>query len=85
MRNQFLLQQDPAHLEAMIKTNVHPYVYITKYALLHFKQKASEHSHKNAISYVSSTNAWTDSTYFATYAGTKTHNWVLSRLVRRYI
>ena len=33
MKNQNLLQTDPALLEAMIKTNVHPYVYLTKYAL----------------------------------------------------
>ena len=36
MRNNKLLDTSPAKLELMIKTNVHPYVYMTKYALLHF-------------------------------------------------
>ena len=64
MRNQYLFQTDPAHIEAMIKTNVHPYVYMTKYALQHFSQRASEHSHKNAITFVSSTAAWVDLPFF---------------------
>jgi len=36
MKNQKFLETDPALIEAMIKTNVHPYVYMTKYALQHF-------------------------------------------------
>ena len=33
MKNKLLLKIDPALLESMIKTNVHPYVYMSKYAL----------------------------------------------------
>ena len=69
----------------MIKTNVHPYVYMTKYALKHFAEHANGHSHLNAITYVSSTAAWVDLQYFGPYAGTKTHNLVLSKLVRSYM
>ena len=36
MKNKMFLETDPALLEDMIKTNVHPYVLMTKYALLHF-------------------------------------------------
>ena len=36
MRNQLLFQQDPAQIEEKIKTDVHPYVYMTRYALQHF-------------------------------------------------
>ena len=33
MWNKPFLQQAPSDLEGMIKTNVHPYTYMTKYAL----------------------------------------------------
>jgi len=85
MRNQLLLQSDPAALEAMIKTNVHPYVYMTKYALKHFDEQASAHRNLNALVYVSSTAAWVSLTYFSMYAGTKMHNWKLASLVRSYV
>ena len=33
MKNKHLLKLDPALIESTIKTNVHPYVYMSKYAL----------------------------------------------------
>ena len=67
----------------MIRTNVHPYVYMTKYALKHFKEHANEHNHLNAMTYTSSTAAWMPAgKFFGPYCGTKTHNVVLSNLVR---
>ena len=33
MKNRIFFDQDPQLLEDMIKTNVHPYVYMTKYAI----------------------------------------------------
>lgn len=81
MKNKLLLDQDPAKLEAMIKTNVHPYVYMSKYAILHFRANMSQHSNKNALLYTSSCSAfwWMPNT--AVYAGTKAHNYYLGALV----
>ena len=72
-------------LELMTKTNVHPYIYMTKYALRHFIEHAGEHNHRTALTYVSSTAAWMDGKFFGPYCGTKTHNLVLANLVRNYI
>ena len=66
----------------MIKTNVHPYVYMTKYALKHFSENAASHQHQNALLYTSSTAAMIDFPMFGTYAGTKTHNFALANMVR---
>lgn len=68
----------------MIKTNVHPYVYMTKYALQHFSQNAATHQHKIALLYTSSTAAMIDFPLFSTYCGTKTHNVVFANLIRKY-
>lgn len=38
-----------AKIEALIKTNVHPYVLLAKYATMHFKQHKDEHKHKDAL------------------------------------
>ena len=38
MKNQKLFDLPPDLMETMIKTNVHPYVYMTKYALNHFAE-----------------------------------------------
>lgn len=84
MKNQNLLQTDPALLEAMIKTNVHPYVYLTKYALQHFSQNAASHQHKTALLYTSSTAAQVDFPLMSSYSGTKTHNVVFANLIRKY-
>ena len=65
----------------MLKTNVHPYVYMSKYAMKHFAEKAGEHSHRNALIYVSSLSSMGDLPYFTAYAGTKTHNYITARLV----
>ena len=81
MRNQKFLNQEPADIEAMIKTNVHPYVYMSKYAMKHFAATKDQHKHKNAMIYVSSTAGLVFSPYFGLYSGTKTHNWYLGRLV----
>lgn len=37
------------NINALIKTNVHPYVLLAKYAALHFREKKDSHSHKNAL------------------------------------
>ncbi len=49
-------------MENMIKTNVHPYVYMSKYAMRHFEANKEDHRHKNALIYVSSTAAFIKST-----------------------
>ena len=36
MKNKMFLETDPALLEMQIETNVHPYIYMTKYAVRHF-------------------------------------------------
>ena len=36
-------------IETLIKTNVHPYVLLAKYATMHFKQHKDEHRHKTAL------------------------------------
>lgn len=41
-------------IEASIKTNVHPYVLLSKYAILHFIKHKNEHKHKDALIQVSS-------------------------------
>ena len=83
MKNQKLLQSDPALLERMIKTNVHPYVYMSKYAMQHFASNAADHSHLNALVYVSSVAAFVYGPYYGPYASTKVHNWHLANLVRQ--
>lgn len=45
MKNKFFLKTDPALIESMIKTNVHPYVYMAKYAALHFIANKEKHNH----------------------------------------
>jgi short-subunit dehydrogenase len=82
MKNQRFLHTDPALIEAMIKTNVHPYVFMTKYALKHFQDVAISHQHKNALLYSSSTASMIDFPMFSTYCGTKTHNVALANMVR---
>lgn len=37
------------NIQALIKTNVHPYVLLAKYAALHFRANKDSHSHKNAL------------------------------------
>ena len=78
MKNQALLKTDPAILERMIKTNVHPYVYMTKPALKHFRETRDSHNKVNGMIYVSSSAAFMNSSLFGPYAGTKTHNLVLA-------
>ena len=36
MKNKLFLETDPALLELQIKTNVHPYLFMSKYATKHF-------------------------------------------------
>ena len=69
-------------VEAQIKTNVHPYVYMTKYALQHFEANAALHTHRNLMVYISSLAALSDLTYFSHYAGTKTFGHRLANAVR---
>ena len=78
MRNRFFLKTDPAHLEAMIKTNVHPYIYMAKYATLHFQSNKDKHQHQNAILFTSSMAACCAMANMAVYAGTKMHNLAFS-------
>ena len=81
MKNRLLLEQKPELLEAMIKTNVHPYIYMTKYAMKHFKEHKEGHQHKTALLYTSSlaAEAWLPN--MGVYAGTKMHNASLARMV----
>ena len=81
MKNKLLLKTDPALLEAMIKTNVHPYVYMSKYALQHFSENRDSHSHKNAMLFTSSMAAFVYLPNHATYSGTKTHNYFFGRML----
>ena len=83
MKNKLLLEQDPAKLEAMIKTNVHPYVFMSKYALLHFRSNLEKHDHKNALLYTSSMAAFCWMPNTAVYSGTKAHNFYLGKLVSK--
>ena len=85
MHNQKLLQSDPIGLEAMIRVNVHPYVYMTKYALKHFDDKANEHKKRNAIVYISGMACWFGMPYFGVAAGSKAFSYGLSNLTRKYI
>ena len=85
MKNQKLLQSDPADVAAVIRTNVHPYVYMTKYALKHFKEKRGKHGHKNALIYTSSITAWISFPFFSIYSSTKLHNSILASLSNRYV
>ena len=36
-------------IEDLIRTNVHPYVLLTKYATMHFREHKDSHNHKNAL------------------------------------
>lgn len=67
----------------MIKTNVHPYVYMSKYALKHFEENANLHKNQNLMLYTSSMAATMDMTYFGVYAGTKTFNFAFANLIRK--
>jgi len=82
MKNQKFLQLDPAMIEAMIKTNVHPYVFMTKYALQHFEANSPLHTNRNLMIYVSSMAALVDITYYGPYSGTKTFNHRFANAVR---
>ena len=44
-------------IENLIKTNVHPYVLLAKYATLHFRENKDAHRHKNALIQTSSSIA----------------------------
>ena len=82
MKNNLFLETDPALFEAMIKTNVHPFVYMSKYAVKHFLEKRDVHApHKNAMTFTSSMAAICWMPFTATYSGTKSHNFVLGRLL----
>ena len=65
----------------MIKTNVHPYVYMSKYAMQHFAANSDKHSHKNALLFTSSTACWFTGPNMSVYCGTKTHNWFFARML----
>ena len=80
MKNRYFLKTDPAHIEAMIKTNVHPYVYMAKYATNHFIANAENHNHKNAMLFTSSMAAHVWMPNYGVYAGTKTHNMIFADL-----
>ena len=75
---------DPNDLERMIKTNVHPYIYMTKYALPHFISNADSQSHRNAMIYVSSSAAYAQCVYMGPYAATKSHNLYFANMIRQY-
>lgn len=82
MKNRYFLETDPAHLEAMIKTNVAPYVLLTKYAMRHFMEKSDSHLYKNALTYTSSMAACINFPNMAAYSGTKTFNAVFAQMVQ---
>ena len=83
MKNKLFFQIDPALLELQIKTNVHPYVYMTKYALLHFLNFKDTTDHKFAMTYTSSMAAFVRIPNFAEYGGTKNHNYMLGKLLNQ--
>jgi short-subunit dehydrogenase len=64
-------------IEDLIKTNVHPYVLLSKYATLHFREHKDSHYHKNALIHVSSIVADTVIPFhftYSTYGATKAFN-----------
>ena len=79
MKNRFFLKTDPALLEAMIKTNCHPFIYMAKYATLHFQGNKDKHLHQNAMLFTSSMAAHASMANMACYAGTKVHNMVFAK------
>ena len=66
----------------MIQTNVNPYVYMSKYAINHFKKHSKKHNHLNALTYVSSSAAFAAPPYMGAYMATKAHNYVIANMVR---
>lgn len=78
MKNKHFLKTDPALLEAVIKTNVTPYVLLTKYAMRHFLAQSENHKHKNALTYTSSSLACCSIPNISIYSGTKTFNSVFA-------
>lgn len=66
----------------MIKTNVTPYVLLTKYAVRHFLAQSETHLHKNALMYTSSMAACVSFPNMAAYSGTKTFDAVFAKMVQ---
>ena len=83
MYNKMFLDTEPALLEAMIKTNVHPQLYLSKYALQHFETTHQDYKFKKAIVYISSCIALFDMTTTAAYGGTKVSNRVFNDVMTR--
>ena len=83
MKNKLFLSIDPALLESMIKTNVHPYVYMAKYATRHFLELKDVTEHKFAMTFTSSLAAMVWMPNFAAYAGTKAHNYMLAKMLNQ--
>ena len=81
MKNKLFLSVDPALLEAMIKTNVHPYVFMAKYATRHFLELKDATEHKFAMTFTSSLAAMVWMPNCAVYSGTKAHNYMLAKLL----
>lgn len=81
MKNRLFMRQDPAVMEAMIKTNLHPYVYMAKYAIQNFLENKGGHGHRNALTFTSSSAAYGKIPFFGVYASTKAHNAVLGSMV----
>ena len=81
MKNQKLFDTPPDLIEAMLKTNISPYVYMTKYALQHFEKNGESHSKKNGLIYISSSVSFVGFKFFGPYSSTKMHNDRLASLV----
>jgi NAD(P)-dependent dehydrogenase (short-subunit alcohol dehydrogenase family) len=74
-----MLELDPLTLEQMLKTNVAPYVFLSKYALLHFKRTKDSHTRKNGLIFTSSILSRFSIPGIAGYSGTKLHNRLFSQ------
>lgn len=82
LTNKPFFKLEPAIIEGMIKTNVVPYVLMSKYALLHFMRTRDSHTHRNAITFTSSMASCASLANTQVYTGTKTFNAVFANTLR---
>ena len=71
------------NIENLIKTNVHPYVLLAKYATIHFRQNKDKHDHKVGLIQTSSSLADMMISPMATYGATKAFNKVFANLLAK--
>lgn len=65
----------------MIKTNIYPYVLMSKYATLNFLKHADQHDHKVGLIHTSSIASDLQMPWSSIYSGTKRFNEVFGDLI----